>query len=116
MWAAHVPLAHRHGLDAVLEEEVLHLLLDFRVRRYVRGDPALDDRVGTVMEDHASSNLRGRLVVGPYMATVPMGYSGGFRGLRRFISYSSIAACHSSRSASERRCWFSSVTSLPVFS
>src|SRR5262249_14412831 len=53
---------------------------------------------------------------GPYKATVPMGYTGGLLVLRCFISYSSMAACHSSKSASERRCWLSSVTSLPVFS
>jgi hypothetical protein len=45
--AAHVALPHRYGLGAVLEEEVLHLLLDFRVRRYVRGNPPLDDRIST---------------------------------------------------------------------
>jgi hypothetical protein len=48
--AAHIALAHGHGLDAVLEKEILYLLLDLWVGRHVRGDPALDDRLGTVME------------------------------------------------------------------
>src|SRR5260370_23563652 len=55
--AAHVALAHRHGLDAVPDEEILHLLLDLRIARNVRGHPPLDDRLGTVMQDHSSSNL-----------------------------------------------------------
>src|SRR5262249_46797581 len=48
----------------VLEEEVLHLLLDLRAGRHVRGHPPPHDRLGTVMQDHASGDLRGRLVVG----------------------------------------------------
>src|SRR5262249_11351007 len=62
--AAHVPLAQRHGPDAVPEEEVLHLLLHLRAGRHVRGHPPLDDRLGTVMQDHPSGDLRGRPVVG----------------------------------------------------
>src|SRR5258708_26479716 len=46
--AAHVALAQRHGLDAVPEEEILHLLLYLRIGRNVRGHPTLDDRLGTV--------------------------------------------------------------------
>src|SRR6516162_178363 len=46
--AAHVALAHRHLLDAVMEEELLYLLLHLRVRRYVGSDPALQDRLGIV--------------------------------------------------------------------
>jgi hypothetical protein len=61
----------------VLEEEVLQLLADFRVGGDVRGHTPLEDRLGTVMQDHARSNLRGRLVIGPYKATVPMGYLAG---------------------------------------
>src|SRR4051794_23068565 len=66
--AAHVALAHRHGLDAVLLEERLNLLLDFRVCRNVRGDPSHDDRLGTVMQDQPWGDLRGRLVVGAIAA------------------------------------------------
>src|SRR5262249_11591042 len=62
--AAHAALAHRHGLDAVLDEEALHLRRDPGVRRHVRGHPALDDRLGAVVEDHAGGDLRGRPVVG----------------------------------------------------
>src|SRR5262249_60757877 len=90
MRAAHVALAHRHGIDAVLEEEVLHLLLDFRIRRCVRCHPALDNRIGAVMQNHASSDLGRGLSSGPYRATVPMGYCGCFLRLWRFISYSSM--------------------------
>src|SRR5262245_31584520 len=61
--AAHVALGHRHLLDPVLEEEVLQLLLHLRVGRHVRGHPALQDRLGTVVQDHACRDLRGRLVV-----------------------------------------------------
>src|SRR5579864_705891 len=63
MRTAHVALAHHHRLDAVLAEEVLHFLLDFRVSRNVCGDPALNDCLGPVMQDDASGNLRRGLVV-----------------------------------------------------
>src|SRR5436190_399609 len=62
--AAHVSLAHRHGLDAVLEEKILQLLLHFRVGRHARSYPALHDCLSTVMEDHACGYLRGCLVIG----------------------------------------------------
>src|SRR5260370_3491105 len=35
---AHVAVAHRHGLDTVLEEEVLQLLLHFRAENNGRGN------------------------------------------------------------------------------
>src|SRR6266436_9212121 len=60
--AAHVAFAHRHGCDAVLVKEIFHFLLDLRVGRKVRGDPTLDDRLSTVMKDHAGSDFRGCLV------------------------------------------------------
>src|SRR5262249_48439671 len=62
--AAQVALGHRHLLDPVLEEEVLQLLLYPGVGHHVRGHPPLQDRLGTVSQDHASGDLRGRLVVG----------------------------------------------------
>jgi hypothetical protein len=65
-------LAHRHGLDAVLEEEVLHYLMDFQVGRNVRGHPPFDNRFIT-----PAAILVVVLSSGPYKATVPMGYSGG---------------------------------------
>src|SRR5262249_8251623 len=61
---AHVALAYRHGLDAVLKEKVLHFLLDLRVRCYVRDARAVDDGLGPVRTNHASSDLGRRLVVG----------------------------------------------------
>src|SRR5262245_59392782 len=64
MRAAHVALGHRHLLDAVLEEKVLQLLLHLGVGHHVCGHPPLHDRLGTVMQDHARRNLRGRPVVG----------------------------------------------------
>src|SRR5436190_1367833 len=63
MRAAHVAITHRHGLDAVLVKEIFHFLLDLRVGRNARGDPTLDDGLGPVMKDHASSDFCGRLVV-----------------------------------------------------
>src|SRR5262245_35590484 len=62
--AAHVALAHRRPLDAVLEEEVLQPLLHLRVGHHVRGHPPLHDRLGTVLQEHARRDLRGRPVVG----------------------------------------------------
>ena len=61
---AHVPIAHCHGLDAVFLEERLHLALHFRVRRDIRGNPALNDRLGPVTQDHAGSNLGRSFVIG----------------------------------------------------
>src|SRR5205807_2444514 len=43
--AAHVPLGHRHLLDAVLKKEVLQLQLHFGVGHHVRGHPPLEDRL-----------------------------------------------------------------------
>ncbi len=62
-------------------EEILHLLLDFRVCGNGRGDPPLDDRLG---HHPATPSWRitpaAILVVllssGPYIATVPTGYFG----------------------------------------
>src|SRR5579864_5531656 len=62
--AAHISVTHRHGFDTVLEEEILHFLLDFRVGGNIRSNPALNDCLGTVMEDHASGNLGRLFVVG----------------------------------------------------
>src|SRR5262249_17044894 len=62
--AAHVALRHRHLLDAVLEEEVLQFLLHLRVGHHIRSHPPLHNRLGTVMQDHASSYLGRGLVVG----------------------------------------------------
>src|SRR5262249_47462587 len=62
--AAHVALDHCHGFDAVLEEEVLQLLLHLRVGRHVRGHPPLDDCLGTVMQDDPCGDLGRDLVVG----------------------------------------------------
>src|SRR5262249_46152958 len=61
---AHVAIAHGHGLHAVPEEEVLHFPLDLRVRCYVRGNPPLNNCIGTVMYNHASCDFGRRLVVG----------------------------------------------------
>jgi hypothetical protein len=63
MRATHVSIAHRHGFDAVLEEEILHFLLDFRVGGNIRGNPPLNDCLGTVMEDHACGLFRLRLTL-----------------------------------------------------
>src|SRR5437763_14380889 len=61
--AAHVPVTHRHRLNAVLLEEVLHFLLDLRIRRNSGGDPPFDDRLGFAVQNDARRNLRGSLVV-----------------------------------------------------
>ena len=62
--AAHVAIAHGHGFNAIFEKEFFHLLLDFWISRNVRSDPAIDDRLGTVMKNYACGDLRGSLVVG----------------------------------------------------
>src|SRR5262249_52004412 len=59
MRAAHIALAHRHLLDAVMEEELLYLLLHLRVRHDICGDPALDDRLGTVTQRLGARNAVG---------------------------------------------------------
>jgi hypothetical protein len=55
--AADVALGHRHLLDAVLDEEVLQLLLHLRIGRYVGTHPAFHDRLGPVLKDHPSGDL-----------------------------------------------------------
>src|SRR5262249_23705091 len=75
--AAHVAIAHRHRIDTVLVEEIFHFLLDLWVGRDIRGAPTLDDRLCTVMKNHAGSHLCRRLVVG---AVQGHGADGVFRG------------------------------------
>src|SRR5262249_21608474 len=61
--AVHVVLTHRHRLDTVLEEEVLHLLPDFRIGHHLCRHPPHQDRLCTNVKDHAGGNLGGGLVV-----------------------------------------------------
>src|SRR5687767_6187247 len=62
--ASHVAVAQCYPLYAVLLEKRLNLPLNLRVGGNVRGDPALDDRLGSLMQDHASSDLCRPFVVG----------------------------------------------------
>src|SRR5512135_786323 len=62
--ASHVPLTDRHRPDPVPGEEVLHLLLDLRVRRHVGRHPSPDDRLGGRRRDHTGCDLGRGLVVG----------------------------------------------------
>src|SRR5262245_54533026 len=80
--AAHVALAHRHLLDAVLEEEVLQLLLHFRVRRDIRRHPPHQDRLGPLVRDDGSGDLGGPFVVG----SVAGDGADGEAGLPRLLS------------------------------
>src|ERR1700730_13291012 len=60
----HVSVTHRHGFDTVLEKQILNFLLDLRVGSNIRGNPPLNDCLGTVMEDDTSGDLGRFFVVG----------------------------------------------------